>query len=220
MKRIPFDIKYRPEIEAGKYKVVTEYGESVRIICWDSKFCNAYPVIALISDGDGEDIIHLNESGSSNNNSVRGEQLYVITDEPEELTEFEQRLVKFCNDRDALPHDKDGQHNRHDIHKLLLDAARELTAIAQSEFEKSQWIEDMQEWWYNKGHLEGYAKGQKDAEERHKEATSYRMPMMPGYPPCYWGGPCTNPHHDCINCPKQGAYQGISKTDTKVERYG
>ena len=94
--------------------------------------------------------------------------------------------------------------------------ATELLAVAQKELEKSQWINDMQEWWYNKGHLEGYAKGQKDAEERHNEATSFRMPMLPGYPPCYWGGSCTNPQHDCINCPRQGA-DGVCKTNTKIE---
>lgn len=26
-------------------------------------------------------------------------------------------------------------------------------------------------------------------------------PITWHYPPCYFGGPCTNPQHDCINCP-------------------
>jgi len=65
MKKIPFDIKFRPEIEAGKYKVVTEYGEPVRIICWDSKYHTDLPVIALVNDGDGEDMIHLSKDGKT-----------------------------------------------------------------------------------------------------------------------------------------------------------
>ena len=44
--RIPFDIKLCAEIEAGKYRVVTRDGKSVRIICWDKK--GTYPVVALI----------------------------------------------------------------------------------------------------------------------------------------------------------------------------
>ena len=35
--RIPFDIKYRPDIEGGKYLVVTRDGSPVRIVCWDAK---------------------------------------------------------------------------------------------------------------------------------------------------------------------------------------
>ncbi len=200
MKKIPFNIKYRPEIEAGKYKVVTEHGESVRIICWDSKFCGAYPVIALISDGDGEDIIHISESGNSNNNSVKGEQLYVM----EELTEFEkavEAIYESCGVKELQFRKK----------------ASELLAIAKKEIEKSQWIKDMQEWWYNKGHLKGYAKGQEDAEKRHKEATSFHYNLYPLVcPSCYGGGPCTNPHHDCINCPRTGI-SGIAKTDTNIK---
>ena len=32
-----FDIKYRPEIESGKYRVVTRRGEPVEILKWDAK---------------------------------------------------------------------------------------------------------------------------------------------------------------------------------------
>ena len=45
-KKIPFDIKYRPEIEAGKYLVRTKGNEPVRIICWDRK--SYFPILALI----------------------------------------------------------------------------------------------------------------------------------------------------------------------------
>lgn len=26
-------------------------------------------------------------------------------------------------------------------------------------------------------------------------------PGVTNWPPCYWGGPCTNPHRDCVGCP-------------------
>lgn len=44
--RIPFDIKYRPEIEAGKYLVVTRSGEPVRIVGWDSP--GLFPITAIL----------------------------------------------------------------------------------------------------------------------------------------------------------------------------
>lgn len=33
--KIPFDIKYRPQIESGEYKVETRDGKPARIVCWD-----------------------------------------------------------------------------------------------------------------------------------------------------------------------------------------
>ena len=35
--KVQFDIKYRPQIESGEYKVETNAGDSVRIVCWDAK---------------------------------------------------------------------------------------------------------------------------------------------------------------------------------------
>ena len=43
MIRIAFDIKYRQEIEDGKYKVVTEKGTPVNILRWDMK--GRYPIL-------------------------------------------------------------------------------------------------------------------------------------------------------------------------------
>ena len=54
MNKIPFDIKYRPEIEAGKYKVF--FAEKpARIICWDKKSSrDGTIVVALVDDGKSE----------------------------------------------------------------------------------------------------------------------------------------------------------------------
>ena len=68
------------------------------------------------------------------------------------------------------------------------------------------------------GFNEGYIKGMEEAEKRHKESEAYNFNSQPNpfYPPCFSGGPCINPHHDCINCPRQGA-DGVCKTNTKIE---
>jgi hypothetical protein len=48
--KIPFDIKYRPQIESGEYKVVSRENKPARIVCWDMK-SDHYPILALIDDG-------------------------------------------------------------------------------------------------------------------------------------------------------------------------
>lgn len=38
------------------------------------------------------------------------------------------------------------------------------------------------------------------------------------WPPCYWGGSCTNPHRDCVNCPRPNVSGGTwTTTGNKVE---
>lgn len=49
---IPFNIKYRPQIESGEYKVRTASGKPARIVCWDMKTQWDSPIVALITDGD------------------------------------------------------------------------------------------------------------------------------------------------------------------------
>lgn len=57
-------------------------------------------------------------------------------------------------------------------------------------------------------YVRGYTNGYKDAEKRYNESVSYHFPNPPAIniptwtPPCYNGGPCTNPLKDCINCPR------------------
>lgn len=50
MRKIPFDIMYRPQIESGEYKVVSRENKPARIVCWDMK-SDHYPILALIDDG-------------------------------------------------------------------------------------------------------------------------------------------------------------------------
>lgn len=44
---IPFDIKYRPQIESDNYKIKTSEGYPVRIICWDMIGDN--PIVGLVT---------------------------------------------------------------------------------------------------------------------------------------------------------------------------
>jgi hypothetical protein len=54
-------------------------------------------------------------------------------------------------------------------------------------------------------YIKGYANGYKDAEKQYNESVAYHFPIMPT-PPSGWvcdGTHCTNPHFDCINCPRK-----------------
>lgn len=55
--RIPFDVKLAKEITNGEVdgKVVTRDGRSVRIICWDGKWLNKYPICALTLKDNGDE---------------------------------------------------------------------------------------------------------------------------------------------------------------------
>ena len=66
-----------------------------------------------------------------------------------------------------------------------------------------------------KKHLDGYIMGRedtmremKDFIESHFNCEKAKEPNPPAIniptwaPPCYYGGPCTNPFKDCINCPR------------------
>lgn len=74
-----------------------------------------------------------------------------------------------------------------------------------------------------KGYKIGYDKGYKVATKLCNESVAYHFPIMPAIniptwaPPCYNGGPCTNPQMDCINCPRKttgGGFNTSSGTST------
>ena len=111
MKKIPFDIAYRHEIESGEYKVETRDGNPARIICWDKKVTGSDEgknILALIDiRGDGTETPttfyqdgHLWDKSKDGGDSHF--DLFIITPESEP-TEFEpglQFLPKEMSDTD------------------------------------------------------------------------------------------------------------------------
>ena len=61
MKTIPFDLKYRPEIESGECKLVTRAGYPARIVCWDAK--GDWPIMALYDENGDEMATWVHEDG-------------------------------------------------------------------------------------------------------------------------------------------------------------
>ena len=81
-----------------------------------------------------------------------------------------------------------------------------------------KWLKDKIDGFKFKALTKGYNKGYKDAEKQYNESVAYHFPIMPQRPLCYEpGGTCTNPHMDCINCPKKttgGGFNTSSGTST------
>lgn len=92
--RIPFNIKYRPQIESGEYRVETREGLPVRIICWDrlAKKHNDddLNLCVLVPDDEGEAVYYYHRSGKRwvpND----GYDLFIVTPKPE-LSEEDERM--------------------------------------------------------------------------------------------------------------------------------
>lgn len=93
-----FDIKYRPQIESGEYKVVTRDGRDARILCYDRK--GLFSVIALVNNLEVETMEEYTPDGHLlSDKKPHSLDLFVITPEPE-LTEFEkackQMMLNWC----------------------------------------------------------------------------------------------------------------------------
>ena len=90
MKTKPFDIKYRPQIESGEYKVVTREDRPVEIRIWDLK--GDFPIVGVYYDdkNNRETAVQVTAEGrcSVTPGEEYGDDFFIITDK-QELTEFE-----------------------------------------------------------------------------------------------------------------------------------
>lgn len=167
--RIPFDIKYRPQIESGEYKVETRDGTPIRIICFDAPIRN-YPIIGISDDPESDPFTFTIDGRyifePANQDSL---DLFIIIPEPE-LTEFEQELVNFFNERNAMLPDKDGVYNKHDCDELLHKSASKLLDLAKKEICKGCTVG-----------LDQYWKGREDARKEYEKSVTFHYPSYPTY---------------------------------------
>lgn len=160
MAKIAFDIKYRPEIESGKYKVVTSTNKPVRIICWD-RVARAgqdkdLRLCVLISDELGEACYYYHLSGKPwLSDSDR--DLFILTDEPE-LTEFEKAFLKIVHhfEADDIPPQFKADFHVKEHAQALLDIARkQLQPEIDAEIDKA----------YKNSDAVQYRRGKEDAQK-------------------------------------------------------
>lgn len=158
------------------------------------------------------------------------------------LTEFEQALSNYLkNDFEYFHTQKWDEQKWNDVirtqsKELLALAKKELLSYADENNSKIEAMADLERtyscnpeklplWLKNEiarreldAHTRGYNKGYKDAEKQYNESVAYHYPTMPQRPLCWEpGGTCTNPHMDCINCPRKttgGGFNTNSGTST------
>lgn len=200
--KIPFDIKFRQQIESGEYKVVTGDDRPVRIISWDKKvFGGRTEIVALVptTQGDTEAVqLYCPDGTLIASNWNKNYKLFIVTP-PRELTAFEKELsevVGFAISASVSePNVPINEFARIYAPKLLELAKKELCKDCAA-------------------NLEGYIKGRQDALKEGEENRVYKYegPTIPAFwPPCHYGGECTNPFRDCIGCHRQST-DGISTT--------
>jgi len=235
--KIPFNVKYRPQIESGEYRVETKDGKQVRIVSWDKNGFECKEIVALVTNATGTESYTIDGLLRSNS-CQKNMNLFIVTPEEElsvfeeglntflfdfvhttvdedpikyvkknsnvllsfarqqffkdgyviekkafhdtvkkvdpkvmkevfenidntERTEFEQELVNFFNEGNAILPDKDGVYNKRDCDEFLHKSANKLLAIAEKELSaKYKVSSDMNGFAYGKG----YEDGKKEAE--------------------------------------------------------
>lgn len=157
MARIPFDIKYRPQIESGEYKVESRDGRPARIICWDMDSYNS--IVALLANTkawngkEQEYIISCTKAGLVATGAETSEDLFIVTRE-EELTEFEKAIKEMMRSYVKMPDE------------VIKETAAELLDLATKEI-GHKWVirqESYQDGYINGLH-DGKAEALKDLEE-------------------------------------------------------
>lgn len=134
--RVPFDMKYRPQIESGEYKVETRDGKPAKIVYWDLKaYDDDIKLVVIIGEDGSQGAITMSKHGSFYSDYLAlGEHrydLFIVTPEPE-LTEFEGALSKFLCDASVRP----GPEN---YDAWAREYASQLLDLAKKEL-KSPWI--------------------------------------------------------------------------------
>lgn len=130
MAKIPFDIKYRPQIENGEYKVVYVENSSteqypVEILKWDSN-SDAGCIIGCIRLN-GKDRVYVFGENGEHKVSGGDNRLFIITPE-EELTEFEK----------CVKHLMEETIEANDTHDFKADAAMLLRMAKQQLLESGE----------------------------------------------------------------------------------
>ncbi len=136
MTKIPFDIKFRPQIESGEYKVETRDGLPVRVVCYDAE--GRFPVVAIVN---GFPASMYTECGCVMNNEGHGKyDLFIITPEPE-LSAFEVKLWEIMKAEGSSvgPREKFTNDDKRAFHEY----SAQLLAIASKELQPEK---DLPRW--------------------------------------------------------------------------
>lgn len=171
--RIPFDIKFRPQIESGEYKVETNFGSPVEIVCWNRRDDTANKaIVGIIRDGTVEEIAAWNIFGKLCDAAFPQNpayDLFIVTPEPE-MTDFEKKLWEVLKSEYSPigPIEKFTNADKEVFHsyvaELLALARKQLQPELDAEIEKAYKTAD--EVMYRKGKEDGIAEARNDITAR------------------------------------------------------
>ena len=89
-----FNIKYRPQIQAGEYKVRTAYGQPARIVCWDARTPFDQPIVALIEYNRDGGVVDMPVCYMEDGRYVGNNENYLIVDDgTPNLTDIEKAIL-------------------------------------------------------------------------------------------------------------------------------
>jgi len=105
MKRIPFDLKYRSEIEDKQYHLETKDGKPVEIVKWDSN--GLAPIVALVEmrEGRGEEPVWYDNDGHCHACGFDANDLIIVTDEheaPGEIRALIEEMISAINENGQM----------------------------------------------------------------------------------------------------------------------
>ena len=125
MTKTPFNIKYRPQIESGEYKVVTREDRPIEIKIWDLK--GDFPVVGVYYDekNDRDIAVQVTAEGrcSVNPDESYSDDFFLVKADPKP-TEFEKAFLGIIKDCDDSALRKKYQEYFKESCATLLEAAR------------------------------------------------------------------------------------------------
>lgn len=125
---IPFNIKYRPQIESGEYKVRTASGKPARIVCWDFKTQLGDPILALIQEPKGEDFYEYACTYREDGLYVGNNENYLVLEDgrPDPRTRWENKVREILENTASIEKTAEALYDaaQRENYDRMLDAAR------------------------------------------------------------------------------------------------
>lgn len=145
MKKIPFDAKFRPEIESGEFKVVTKDDRPVQILSWEMK--GNYPILGCLmekqTDYEGENTWEEERPKAFNLQGIpsnyvpsSGGELYIVIPDSEESV-LETTLASM------LDYAKNHAKPDADVVSIFKDRIIECVALEKSTLDESTSADDV-----------------------------------------------------------------------------
>lgn len=138
MKRIPFDLKYRSEIEDKQYHLETKDGKPVEIVKWDSN--GLAPIVALVEmrEGRGEEPVWYDNDGHCHACGFEHNDLVIVTDEKEADDEIRSLIEEM-----AYAFSREGIVEGYGKEKLIEKYHKELISLAMKKIRED--VEDFRD---------------------------------------------------------------------------